>query len=159
MMSQPVSRRNALAQMAAVAAAVIVWPRFAAAQAKTPIVVYKDPNCGCCHKWVEHLTANGFEPSVTDTSRMAEIKARYKVGNDLQSCHTSVVGGYVIEGHVPAADIRKLLAGKPKGILGLTIPGMPASAPGMDMSPFQPYTVLSFDGAGKTAVFVEHARS
>lgn len=159
-MQESVSRRKALVQMAAVAAAVVVWPRLGVAQSrKTPIVVYKDPNCGCCHKWVEHLEASGFAPSVTDTSKMAEIKTRYKVAADLQSCHTSMVGGYVIEGHVPAADIRKLLTEKPKGILGLTIPGMPASAPGMDMVPFQPYTVLTFDQAGKTAVYVQHNKA
>jgi len=76
----------------------------------------------------------------------------------LHSCHTSLVGGYVIEGHVPAEDVKKLLAAKPAGIIGLTIPGMPQSAPGMDVTPFQPYDVLTFDKDGKSTVYAKHAR-
>jgi hypothetical protein len=89
---------------------------------------------------------------------MAAVKARYGIPPRLESCHTTIVGEYVVEGHVPASDVRKLLTEKPAGILGLTIPGMPASAPGMDLKPFQPYTVLTFDGVGNTVVFVEHVR-
>ncbi len=151
-----ISRRTAVRHLAAAAAALSILPARLGAQAKTPIAVYKDASCGCCHKWVEHLTANGFAPAVTDTPAMAAIKTKYKVADRLQSCHTALVGGYVVEGHVPAGDIRKLLAAKPKGIIGLTIPGMPQSAPGMDMTPFQPYTVLSFDEHGNTAVFSKH---
>jgi hypothetical protein len=102
------------------------------------------------------MEANGFKPAVTNSSDMPSIKKRYKVAESLASCHTSVVGGYVIEGHVPASDIQRLLKEKPK-VAGLAIPGMPQSAPGMDLKPFQPYEVLSFDAAGKTAVFARHA--
>jgi hypothetical protein len=126
------------------------------AEARTPIVVYKDRNCGCCSKWVEHMAANGFAPTVHDHPDMGAVKQRYRVPPHLESCHTTIVGDYVIEGHVPASDVRKLLAEKRLGITGLTIPGMPQSAPGMDMRPFQPYTVLTFDGAGNVGVFAEH---
>jgi hypothetical protein len=90
---------------------------------------------------------------------MDTIKARYNVPGKLQSCHTAVVSGLVVEGHVPVADIRQLLAQKPKGIIGITIPGMPASAPGMDGKPFQPYTVLAFDARGTTTTFAAHTRA
>lgn len=152
-----ISRRTAIRHLAAAAAAVSILPGRAHALGGIPIAVYKDASCGCCHKWVEHLTASGFAPTVTDTPAMPAIKTKYKVTERLQSCHTALAGGYVIEGHVPAGDIKKLLATKPKGILGLTIPGMPQSAPGMDMTPFQAFTVLSFDDKGNTAVFAKHA--
>jgi hypothetical protein len=101
------------------------------------------------------MEANGFTASVTDTDNMPAIKQRYHVDAKLQSCHTTIVAGYVVEGHVPASDVRRLLKEKPK-VVGLTIPGMPQSAPGMDGKPFQPYEVLSFDASGKTAVFAKH---
>jgi hypothetical protein len=153
-MPRSLSRRRALIELSAAALSLAVFRRPLLAQG-TPMVVYKDPSCGCCGKWIAHVQANGFKTSVTDSGDMPAIKKRYQVGDALRSCHTSIVGGYVIEGHVPAADIRRLLAQKPK-VVGLAIPGMPASAPGMDMTPFQPYEVLSFDAAGKTAVFSKH---
>lgn len=157
----PLTRRTAVAQLATGLAVVTGWARVAQGQrqAKTPIVTYKDANCGCCGVWVDHIKANGFEASVTDAPDMQAIKARYKVPGNLASCHTSVVGGYVVEGHVPASDIRRLLKEKPEGVVGLTIPGMPASAPGMDIKPFQPYDVLTFTADGKTAVFSSHTKA
>ena len=155
-MSHAVSRRTALARMSA-AVVAIASPAWLGAQARTRIIVYKDPTCGCCHKWIDHMTANGFAANVTDTD-MRPIKAQHRIAAHLESCHTTLVGGYVIEGHVPAADVRKLLALKPKGIVGLTIPGMPASAPGMDLTPFRPYEVLAFDAQGRTSVFARHER-
>jgi hypothetical protein len=116
------------------------------------MLVYKDPNCGCCHNWVEIMRTAGFEVSVRDTSDMSSIKTRYKVGRPLVSCHTALVGGYVVEGHVPADVIRKLLADKPK-VLGIAVPGMPVGSPGMEGTPKQAYEVLTFDAAGKTTVF------
>jgi hypothetical protein len=157
-MTSAISRRSALKTLAAALPAAWISPR-SFAQTKVPMVVYKDPSCGCCHKWVEHMTANGFTAAVTDTSDMAKIRALYKVPEKLQGCHTANVGGYVVEGHVPAADVKALLAKKPKGIVGLTIPGMPASAPGMDVKPFVPYTVLSFDEKGVTTVFAQHDKA
>lgn len=158
-MNETMTRRAAVGGIAAAMMALISRPALGRTQAKTALVVYKDPSCGCCGQWVSHMEANGFTASVTNTSDMASIRSRYKVGAKLQSCHTAIVGGYVVEGHIPAADVRKLLAQKPKGVVGLTIPGMPASAPGMDSSPFQPYTVLSFDASGETTVFAKHDKA
>ena len=159
-MTRRISRRVMLAQFAGGLAAAAVASRQATAQTRIPIAVYKDKNCGCCHLWVEHMAANGFAPAVTDAADMKPIKVRYKVPAKLESCHTAFVGGtYVIEGHVPAADVKRLLAQKPTGIVGLTVPGMPQSAPGMDVKPFQAYSVLTFDTAGKTTVFAKHDKA
>lgn len=158
-MSHPVTRREAMKRLSVAAAAVAGGSRIATAQPPMAIAVYKDPNCGCCAKWVDHMKANGFTASVTESSDMNAIKARYHVGENLRSCHTTIAGGYVIEGHVPAADVKRLLAQKPKDIAGLATPGMPASAPGMDGTPFVPYDVLAFDKAGKTSVFAKHTKA
>lgn len=157
-MKEDITRRDALIQLGTVVGAAAGIAPAIVAQTKPAITVYKDPSCGCCAKWVDHMRANGFAASVTETTDMAAVKTRYKVGANLQSCHTTVAGGYVIEGHVPAADVRRLLAEKPKNIAGLAIPGMPASAPGMDNAPFVPYDVLAFDAAGKTSVYAKHTR-
>jgi hypothetical protein len=150
-----ISRRDAI-RLFSLSAALGVWSAATTYAQSTPLVVYKDPDCGCCEKWVAHMKANGFAPTVTNTRDVASIKRQHHVPDALASCHTALVGGYVIEGHVPAADVKRLLAQKSKGVVGLTIPGMPSSAPGMDMTPFKPYTVLSFDAQGKTTVFAEH---
>ena len=157
-MTQPISRRTLITQLAGLAAIAVAGVRTGA-QTPTRITVYKSPTCGCCGKWVEHMTANGFAATVNNVDDMNPIKQLHKIAAELQSCHTTLVGGYVIEGHVPASDIKKLLAEKRKGIIGLTIPGMPASAPGMDLTPFQPYTVLTFDASGKTAVYARHDKA
>lgn len=154
-MASNLSRRNVLARLGAVGFA-LAGARVLDAQAPVAIAVYKDPNCGCCAKWIDHMTANGFKAAVTNSKDMTAIKTRYGVPDQLTSCHTTVVAGYVIEGHVPADDVKRLLKEKPKGIVGLTIPGMPASAPGMDMKPVVPYEVLTFDKAGKTAGYAKH---
>lgn len=151
------SRRQACVQIIATVAAAVTSPRLLGAQTKPSLVVYKDPSCGCCQVWVEYMQSRGYKATVTHTET-ARIKAQFKVPLALQSCHTTLVGGYVVEGHVPASDVARLLAQKPKGILGLTIPGMPASAPGMDQRPFRPYTVLTFDAQGATTVFARHEK-
>lgn len=156
-MTESISRRGWLGLTLAAVPFAAGASRLFAAEA-VPITVYKDPACGCCEQWVAHMNANGFAATVHNTSDVQSIKARNKVPGALASCHTALVAGYVVEGHVPAADVKTLLARKPAGIVGLTIPGMPASAPGMDAKPFQPYTVLAFDAAGKTTVFAEHRR-
>jgi hypothetical protein len=150
-----ISRRDAI-RLFSLSATLGVWNAATVRAQSTPLVVYKDPDCGCCEKWVAHMKTNGFAPTVTNTRDIASIKRQHHVPDALASCHTALVAGYVVEGHVPAADVKRLLAQKPKGIVGLTIPGMPSSAPGMDMTPFKPYTVLSFDAQGKTMVFAEH---
>jgi hypothetical protein len=100
------------------------------AQTRTAVEVWKDPNCGCCQDWVVHLEANGFIVKVNDIGNNA-ARARLGIPVALGSCHTAQVGGYAVEGHVPAADIRRLLRDKPKAV-GLAVPGMPVGSPGMD---------------------------
>ena len=117
-------------RMLLASALILALPCAHAASHGTSIEVWKDPNCGCCHLWVEHLQAHGFKVHVRDVGNTA---ARQRLGmpEKLGSCHTATVGGYVIEGHVPAADIRRLLKERPVA-LGLSVPGMPMGSPGMD---------------------------
>ena len=152
-MPRSVSRREFLARGAAVAAGAVAIPTLLVASTAIPMVVYKDPNCGCCVKWVSMMRAAGFEVSVRDTADMQAIKRRYQVPSELGSCHTAMVAGFVVEGHVPADLIARLLKEKPK-VLGLAVPGMPVGSPGMEMGAEKDaYDVLTFDAAGKTAVF------
>jgi hypothetical protein len=120
------------------------------------ITVYKSPSCGCCGKWVEHLEANGFRVEVHDVADMHPIKQEYAVPDVLASCHTASIDGYVIEGHVPAADIARLLKERPP-VRGLSVPGMKSGTPGMEGPDPERYQVLSFDDEGHTAVFATHA--
>ena len=122
------------------------------------IDVYKDPTCGCCGLWVAHVRAQGFPATVTDVREIDAVKSKNHVPGALRSCHTALVGGYVIEGHVPAADIRRLLRERPK-IAGLAVPGMPVGSPGMEGPNGRPYDVLTFDAAGKTTVYSSQAPS
>jgi hypothetical protein len=125
------------------------------APARPTITVYKDPNCGCCKNWIEHLIKHGYRVDAKDSPDMAEIKSTLGVPSDLKACHTAVVNGYIIEGHVPAADIDRLLATKPV-IKGLAVPGMPMGSPGMEGATKQHYQVMAFDKAGKTKVFARY---
>ena len=125
------------------------------AAAKPHLDVYKTPTCGCCSKWVEQMETNGFTAKVTNMTDVGPIKQKNKVPARLESCHTTLVGGYVIEGHVPAADIKRLLKERP-AIVGLAAPGMPAGSPGMDVPNSPSYDVLTFDKAGNTTVFATH---
>jgi len=124
------------------------------ATAPIEVTVYKSPTCGCCSKWVDHMTASGFKVTAHDTSDMQSVKNRLGVPDAMASCHTSVVNGYVIEGHVPAADIQRLLRDKPK-VAGLAVPGMVTGSPGMEGARSDPYNVIAF-GEGKTSVFSRH---
>jgi len=119
------------------------------------ITVYKSPTCGCCGKWVEHLEANGFSVEVKQRRDLRPIKQQLGVQAALQSCHTGVIDGYVIEGHVPAADIRRLLEQRP-AVRGLAVPGMPMGSPGMEGPRPQPYEVVTFDAEGNTRTFSRH---
>jgi hypothetical protein len=120
-----------------------------------PVVrVYKDPNCGCCNNWVEHLKQHGFAVETTDMHDLSQLKQQHGIGRELQSCHTALVGDYAIEGHVPADLIHKLLKEKP-AVAGLAVPGMPIGSPGMEGAISERYAVLSFDKTGKTAVYAE----
>ena len=123
----------------------------------TPIRVYKSRSCRCCAKWVDHVSANGFDPTVHDEEEMDQLKDEIGVPQPVRSCHTALVGAYLIEGHVPAADIRRLLAERPK-IAGLAVPGMPAGTPGM-AEPGQKlggYEVVAFQVDGSTRLFASH---
>ena len=147
------NRRNVLLASAALLA---IGPSCAA-QAGPSIKVYKDASCGCCTTWVDRLKAAGFKTEVDDTQDMAAIKAKYGVPEDLTSCHTGVVAGYAIEGHVPAADIKRLLREKPKA-MGISVPGMPVNSPGMEVEgqPDEPYTVWLFARDGTRSAFAKH---
>ncbi len=116
------------------------------------ITVYKDPNCGCCTEWVKHLKSAGFSPVSRDTADMATVKASMGVPRSLESCHTARIGSYVIEGHVPADLIVKLLQQKPLA-LGLAVPGMPVGSPGMEGGTPDRYDVILFEKSGKRRVF------
>lgn len=121
------------------------------------ITVYKSPTCGCCKSWIHHLQANGFHVTAKDLDQahLDQVKIEHHITPRTASCHTAIVNGYVIEGHVPAKDIERLLSEKPK-IAGLAVPGMPSSAPGMDMD-HAPYNVIAIDAAGNPLrVFARH---
>ena len=122
---------------------------------KPTITVYKDPSCGCCKNWIEHLIKHGYRVDAKDSPDMAQIKNTLGVPGDLKSCHTALVDGYLIEGHVPAADIDRLLATKPK-VKGLAVPGMPMGSPGMEGPTKQHYQVMAFDRTGKAKVFASY---
>lgn len=119
------------------------------------VVVYKSPTCGCCTEWVNHLRENGFQVTVHDRRNMDPVKRVMGVPQGLQSCHTAQVGDYVIEGHVPAADIVRLLEAK-LPVKGLTVPGMPMGSPGMEGPRQDPYEVLAFQPDGRTSVYARH---
>jgi hypothetical protein len=124
------------------------------AAAPPTVTVYYSPSCGCCKKWVDHLKANGFTTKSVEQEDLSQLKADLGVTAKVRSCHTAMVAGYVIEGHVPAADITRLLGEKPR-ITGLAAPGMPAASPGMD-SGKEPYDVVTFDAKGNTTVWARH---
>lgn len=124
--------------------------------ADAPVIeVWKTSTCGCCRAWVRHVEDAGFRVKVTELDDVAPIKEKFKVPPQLSSCHTALVGGYVVEGHVPADDIIRLLRQKPD-IKGIYVPGMPAGSPGMEAPRGEKYDVLALDAAGKTSVFATH---
>jgi hypothetical protein len=129
-------------------------PGRARAETLPLVVAWKDPSCGCCGNWIRHMGDAGFSVSVGDTANMAEVKEAWNVPDALQSCHTAVVSGYVVEGHVPASDIKRLIAERPSA-QGLAVPGMPRSAPGMDQ-PGEPYTVVLFGAPTGDRVYAQH---
>lgn len=121
------------------------------------VTVYKTPTCGCCSLWVDHLKANGFSVQTYDLDDLSVTKAQLGVPGNLSSCHTAVVGGYVVEGHVPAEDVKRLLAERPN-VTGLAVPGMPIGSPGMEVEgrPNDRYQVVAFDKRGGQSVFATH---
>ncbi|MDG1373114.1 MAG: DUF411 domain-containing protein [Paracoccaceae bacterium] len=146
------SRRFVLAGLGAVAIPSLAWAKGAT------IKVWKTPTCGCCGAWVEHLQQAGFDVEATDIDQdtLDQVKNRLGVPTVLHSCHTAEVGGYVVEGHVPAADIKLLLNYSPE-ITGVAVPGMPVGSPGMEMGDeVEPYATYAFDSTGPTAIFARH---
>lgn len=129
------------------------------AQNGPAVQVYKDPTCGCCALWVEHLRKAGFTATVSDVQDMSAVKTKHGVPARARSCHTALVGGYVLEGHVPAEDVQRLLKQRPS-VVGIAVPGMPIGSPGMEVAGTKPqaYDVLAFDKSGETTVFASHGR-
>lgn len=124
-------------------------------QTNIAMEIWKSPTCGCCNDWITHMEHNGFSVKINDTGN-AEVRKKFNIGNELASCHTAVVEGYVIEGHVPAEKVKRLLAEKPDAV-GLTVPGMPIGSPGMDGEIYQgrkdPYEVILIKKEGQHQVF------
>src|SRR5947208_11653044 len=151
---------NRVSRLPSLGAALLVVGGFAIALFARPVgpvgqprmVVYKDPACGCCKKWVQHVEAAGFRVAVRDTADLDAVTARYAVPKNLTACHTAVAAGYVFEGHVPADVIERLLKERP-AVVGLAVPGMPAGSPGMDSPTPAHYDIIAFDRAGKTSVY------
>jgi hypothetical protein len=126
-----------------------------AALAANAFDVYSDPSCGCCGAWVEYMRAHGYTVTVHQDRPMATVKARFSVPDRAMSCHTAVIDGYVVEGHVPVEDIRRLLAERPDAI-GIAAPGMPMGSPGMEMGAPERYDVVLIGRDGSTRVYATH---
>lgn len=145
--------RRQLLGMTAGGLALAGPPAFAAAP--PAMVTWRDPGCGCCIKWVEAMRRAGFVVTVRETQDIAAVKKRLKVPDALASCHTTLASGLVVEGHVPAAAIRALLTRKPKGVIGISAPGMPRGSPGMEVpgGAKDPLNLTLFDAAGRTRAY------
>jgi hypothetical protein len=151
--------RRTLLLLGGVASLAGLAAQTSAAPAQTPlsIKVYKDPACGCCGAWVDHLKAADFKTTVERRADLSALNKSLGVPDDLTSCHTGVIEGYAITGHVPAGDIKRLIASRPRG-KGLAVPGMPTNSPGMEMpgQPNERYTVWLFQADGKRTAFATH---
>lgn len=150
---------RAFARIGCVAALATLSSAYAPPSSLLPpasVTVFKDPNCGCCKEWIEHLREHSFKVIAKDTSDLSAPKRTGRVPDQLYSCHTAFVNGYVVEGHVPAADIQRLLKEKPK-VAGIGVAGMPLGSPGMEMgSRKDRYDVIAFNRDGTTRVFARH---
>ena len=158
-----------LRSLALCAALAVAWPSMAqqlragseqpvsqnSGQALPTVEVYKSPQCGCCKFWAEHLQKNGFTVILHDVNDIPATRKKLGMPNQYGSCHTAKVGQYLVEGHVPAADIKKLLEKKPKAI-GLAVPAMPPGSPGMESDNPVPYDTLLVGKDGKAKVFARH---
>ena len=141
-----------------VAANLVALAQQKPVSSRTPIVVYKTPTCGCCAMWVEHMRQNGFQPEVHDVSasQVRAVSQAAGLKDEGTSCHTAKVGNFIVEGHVPAADVQRMLNEKP-AIAGIAAPGMPVGSPGMEMGGRKdPYNVIAFTKDGKSTVFSKH---
>jgi hypothetical protein len=146
-----------LAAGLSIAAGFVQIPSSGAQEPAPTVTVYKSPTCGCCSKWIEHMRSQGFDVKSTDVDDITQVKTAYGVPVEAASCHTALVRGYVVEGHVPASSVKRLLREKPK-VAGLAVPGMPVGSPGMEMPNGQkePYEVVSFDKAGRMTMYEKH---
>lgn len=124
---------------------------------KASFTMYKNPGCMCCDKWAEHMESNGYEVEIKPIDNLAAFKFTHKVPNDMGACHTSVIDGYVVEGHVPAEDVDRLLKEQPDA-KGIAVPGMPTGSPGMENPnrPDDPYDVMLFKEDGSRSVYASH---
>lgn len=159
-MTIPFSRRALLIAGVSAAAATATAACAQTARPSSDLAVYKSPTCGCCGAWVEHMTAAGFQARITEVTDPGAVRRARGIPDSLASCHTALIGGYVLEGHVPAGDVRRLLAERPDA-LGLAVPAMPLGSPGMEMpdgrrDPFE--TLLILKGGG-TRVFARHGQA
>lgn len=128
-------------------------------QALPAMTVYKSASCGCCKLWVDHVKGAGFTVREVNTDDLNTVKREMGIPPRLASCHTVVVGSYVVEGHVPADDVKRLLRDRPATVRGLAVPGMPIGSPGMEQGPpsqYERYQVIAFTAAGGTSVFATH---
>lgn len=157
-----ITRRTFVTRVAGVvavgASGGLLWARLApAGVGPTPMTIYKSSTCECCSKWVEHVRANAFAPSIHDEQDLDAVKDRFGVPKAVRSCHTGQVEGYLIEGHVPAADIRRLLTERPK-VAGLAVPGMPTRTPGMAEpgEKIEGFEVVAFQSDGATKTFARY---
>ena len=123
----------------------------------TEMTVYRSPSCGCCGVWVDHAKKHGFKIEDIKIEEMEALKQKHNVPAELASCHTTIIDGYVMEGHIPADDIKRFLAQKPDDLIGLAVPGMPIGTPGMEARDIkQPFQVLAFNDKGETTVYKEY---
>jgi hypothetical protein len=134
------------------AIAALIGLPLAASAAQPVIEVYKSATCGCCKAWIQHLEANGFQVHAHDVANPSDYREKFGMPNQLGSCHSATVQGYAIEGHVPASDIKRLLASKPKA-RGLSVPAMPPGSPGMEGARKDPFDVLLVGNGGTTSVY------
>lgn len=151
------NRRNALLTLIAMPVTATAWTRVARSATGPRVIVHKSESCGCCKLWVEHLEKAGFSVQVINEDNLNPIKERVGVPYGKGSCHTAEVGGYFVEGHVPASDIQRLLREKPSA-KGLTVPGMPLGSPGMEVPTGQTdrYEVLLVAKDGSTSTYSKH---
>ena len=151
------NRRHLLHHSAALVA-LAALPAWAATAPAPKVVVYKTPTCGCCGAWVTHMRSAGFAVDAIDVKDAGVERKRLGMPEQFGSCHTASVGGYVIEGHVPANEVKRLLASKPKA-LGLAVPGMPLSSPGMDVPGRKdPYQVLLINPSGQSSIYANYPK-
>jgi hypothetical protein len=151
-------RLPALAAVLLLGAATVATATATRAPATDPLPpmrVVKSPSCGCCTAWVDYMKSKGFKITVEPREDLTSLKRANGVTPELESCHTAFVGGYVVEGHVPAELVKQLLTTKPAGVKGISVPGMPIGSPGMEQGPPQRYTVYTFDAKGKATVYAK----